>query len=116
MITALNGMGLLVSFFLLFNVIVAYSYTSMFNLKWLKGKVSEGARTVNFYSFGGNIVYVLLFIYSLSLIAISAMAGNFATFAVFHSFYTNSNSFIYFESIFNILIFAVIFWSVKVSR
>ena len=116
MITALNGMGLLVSFFLLFNVIVAYSYTSMFNLKWLRGKVSEGARTVNFYSFGGNIVYVLLFIYSLSLIAISAMAGNFATFAVFHSFYTNSNSFIYFESIFNILIFAVIFWSVKASR
>ncbi|QRF75676.1 putative permease [Thermoplasmatales archaeon] len=116
LITALNGMGVIVTFFLLFNIIVAYSYTSLFNLKWLRGKISDGTRTINFYSFGGNIVYVLLFIYSLSLIALSAMAGNFATFAVFHSFYTNSNSFIYFESIFNILIFLGIFWSVVSAR
>jgi predicted permease len=116
LITVLNGMGIIATFFLLFNVILAYSYTSLFNIKWLRGRIFEGSRTVNFYSFGGNVVYLLLFVYSLFLIGIAVIASNFATLAFFHSFYSSTSPFIYMESIFNILIFFVIYWNVRATK
>lgn len=116
LITLLNGLGIIASIFLLLNIILAYSYTSLFNVKWLRGRIAEGSKTVNFYSFGGNIVYLLLFVYSLCLIGLAVMASNFATLALFHTFQSSSNPFIYIESIFNVLIFSVVYWNVKASR
>lgn len=43
------------------NLIVAYVYTSLFNLGRLMKKLPRGSTTVNFYSFGGNLALATLF-------------------------------------------------------
>lgn len=50
--------------FILFpvNLIIAYVYTSLYNLRRLIRKVPKGSTTINFYSFGGNFELVILFL------------------------------------------------------
>lgn len=75
------------------NLVLAYVYTSLFNIRWLMHKVPSGATTVNFYSFGGNIALFLLFAITLSLIALPTIIGTLLTFYVVFSPFSHPVSF-----------------------
>lgn len=64
--------------FLLFpvNLIIAYSYSTLFSLRRLLKKVPKGADTVNFYTFGGAYELIALFIISAILAGIPALASS----------------------------------------
>lgn len=82
--------------FLLFpvNLVIAYSYSTLFSLRRLLKKIPKGADTVNFYTFGGSYELIALFILSSVLAGIPAIASTivqlripFETFSSQASFY-----------------------------
>ena len=82
--------------FLLFpvNLVIAYSYSTLFSLRRLLKKIPKGADTVNFYTFGGSYELIALFILSSVLAGIPAIASSivqlripFETFSSQASFY-----------------------------
>jgi predicted permease len=70
-----NNVDSLILFLLPANLIVAYSYTSLFNLRRLMKKVPKGSTTINFYSFGGNMALLILFAITAGFTAVPAVAS-----------------------------------------
>ncbi|MEM3676383.1 MAG: hypothetical protein QXV22_04940, partial [Thermoplasmataceae archaeon] len=66
------------------NFLVAYAYTSLRNLNWLMNRVPRGATTINFYSFGGNLAVVMLFLISGALISGPVMVASLLSFLSGH--------------------------------
>ncbi len=63
--------------FILFpvNLIIAYIYSSLYNIRRLLRKVPRGSTTVNFYSFGGNTELVVLFAITALLISLPTLVS-----------------------------------------
>ncbi len=57
------------------NLVIAYIYSSLYNLRRLMRKVPRGATTVNFYSFGGNTELVILFAITALLISLPTLVS-----------------------------------------
>lgn len=75
------------------NLIVSYTYTSLFNLRRLLLKLPRGVTTVNFYSFGGNFALLSLFAITLCFTAIPTAIATVVTYFVTFSPFSHPVSF-----------------------
>ncbi len=85
--------GILEMLLLPANLIVAYVYTSLFNLRRLLRKLPRGSTTVNFYSFGGNLALFTLFGITLFFTAIPTIIAVVITYAFTFSPFSHPVSF-----------------------
>ncbi|MCL4341296.1 MAG: hypothetical protein M1431_04275 [Candidatus Thermoplasmatota archaeon] len=81
--------------FLLFpvNLIIAYVYTSLFNIRRLMLKIPKGSTTLNFYSFGGNVELVILFSITAVLTALPTIVSTVLSYIVVRIPYSHPMSF-----------------------
>ena len=78
-----SGSPLYLYFIIIFDLISAYIFSSLFNMRRLYRKIPDGSSTVNFYSFGGNIGLAILFAFTIALIMLPvgiSMAGTYELF------------------------------------
>ncbi len=85
--------GILAMVLLPANLIVAYVYTSLYNLRRLLRKLPKGSTTVNFYSFGGNLALFTLFGITLVFTAIPTIIATVITYAFTFSPFSHPASF-----------------------
>ena len=83
------------------NLIAAYAFASMFNIRHLIRKVPRGASTVNFYSFGGNIAFITLFILSSVFTLAPVGAATLITYVLHSNPFSNNALFYSLDAIFN---------------
>jgi len=81
-----SGSPLYLYFIIIFDLLSAYIFSSMFNMRRLYRKIPDGAVTVNFYSFGGNIGLALLFALTIFLIMIPVGVSMASTYEIFGSY------------------------------
>lgn len=74
--------GILVMLLLPANLVVAYVYTSLFNIRRLVRKLPRGVSTVNFYSFGGGIALVFMFLITMVLTIIPTAIATVVSYIV----------------------------------
>lgn len=91
-----------------FNLILSYLFISLFNIRRLLRKLPTGVSTVNFYSFGGNIAFVVLFVISTTLLLIPMGLSTLASFLFFKSPFTNPQIFYSLNAIMNIAALLVV--------
>lgn len=75
------------------NLIVAYVYTSLYNLRRLLRKLPRGSTTVNFYSFGGNLALMVLFGITFLFTAVPTLIATVITYEVTFSPFSHPVSF-----------------------
>ena len=80
-------------FLLPINLIVAFVYTSLFNIRRLLKRVPRGSTTVNFYSFGGNVAFFTLFIITLIFTAIPTVIATLISYLVVMTPFTHPDAF-----------------------
>lgn len=85
--------GVMTLFLLPANLIIAYVYSSLFNLRRLLRKVPRGTTTVNFYSFGGNLAFFSLFAITLAFTAIPTVIATVLTYLVVFTPFSHPVSF-----------------------
>ena len=85
--------GILTLFLLPANLVVAYVYSSLYNLRRLLKKLPRGVTTVNFYSFGGNFALFALFGITLLFTAIPTILATLITYEVTFSPFSHPESF-----------------------
>ena len=73
---------ILTQFLLPANLIVSYVYASLFNIRRLLRKLPRGSTTVNFYSFGGNIALITLFMITLVFTVIPTIIATVVAYLV----------------------------------
>lgn len=90
------------------NLIIGYAFSSIFNIRHLFRKLPSGASTVNFYSFGGNVAFVTLFILSALLTLIPVSAATFITYLIHSNPFGNKAFFYSLDAILNAVMLAVV--------
>lgn len=85
--------GILELFLLPANLVVAYVYSSLYNLRRLMYRLPKGVTTVNFYSFGGNMALFTLFAITLAMTAIPTIIATILTYFVVFSPFSHPVSF-----------------------
>ncbi|MHB1471859.1 MAG: hypothetical protein ACYCSA_08500 [Thermoplasmataceae archaeon] len=81
-----SGSPLYLYFIIIFDLLSAYIFSSLFNIRRLYRKIPDGAGTVNFYSFGGNIGLASLFAITIILIMIPVVISMAGTYEIFGSY------------------------------
>lgn len=81
-----SGSPLYLYFIIIFDLLSAYVFSSLFNMRRLYTKIPDGASTVNFYSFGGNIGLAILFAFTIMLIMLPVAISIAGTYELFGSY------------------------------
>lgn len=94
------------------NLILGYSFSSIFNLKRLIGRLPRESSTVNFYSFGGGFFIVFLFITTAAISILPVIVSLLTTELVFGSLNSGLYFFYLFDSIINFIALLMVIGSV----
>lgn len=83
------------------NLILGYSFSSVFNIRRLVLRIPRGSSTVNFYSFGGGLFIASMFVVTALVVLAPVMTSVLVTVIATGSLNSNPYTFYLIDSIFN---------------
>lgn len=98
------------------NLILGYAFSSTFNIRRLMGRLPRESTTVNFYSFGGGLFLITMFVITAAL-ALSPVIGSLlVTEAIYRSLFANQYVFYLTDSILNFMALLLVIFTIERSR